>query len=353
MAKRFTDSEKWKKPWWRRLSLKSKLTWQYLVDNCDHAGIWSADYELASFQIGMPIDEAAMLSEFEGRVEKIDDDKLFIPSFLEFQYGELRDNNTVHISVAKTLAKHGIECKLASGYSSRPSAIMARLSEKKKKALKAQDLYRCTYCGEPGDDKTLTIDHIVSRNLGGENDDRNLTTACVSCNCQKSDMDVFQFIERHAFQATLSDSLKLKLKDLKAPYKDLNSPKDKEEDKDKDKDKEKDKGESEGFLKKAALAVYDRYPKKKGKSDGIKRLVADFKKGFTPEQAHAALDRTIAELKTAGTPKEYIPYFSTWTSTWHDALDDDHGQSQDFSDKPATLDELDLGGVFNREVSNG
>lgn len=91
MAKRFTDTGKWKRPWYRALGLHGKVLWQYLCDECDHAGIFIADFELISFQVGFKVDEERLADWLGDKVVKVDHDKYFIPGFLEFQYGE-KDN---------------------------------------------------------------------------------------------------------------------------------------------------------------------------------------------------------------------------------------------------------------------
>jgi len=53
--KRFTETEKWRDPWFRKLSAGAKLAFLYIIDNCDNAGVWTADKELADFSIGMEI----------------------------------------------------------------------------------------------------------------------------------------------------------------------------------------------------------------------------------------------------------------------------------------------------------
>ena len=58
MAKRLTDSDKWKKGFIRGLSPKYKLFWLYILDDCTHAGIWETDFEVASIRIGSKITEA-------------------------------------------------------------------------------------------------------------------------------------------------------------------------------------------------------------------------------------------------------------------------------------------------------
>ena len=51
MAKRFTDSTKWQKPWFNNLETKHKLFWLYILDSCNHAGIWDCNISLAEFQL--------------------------------------------------------------------------------------------------------------------------------------------------------------------------------------------------------------------------------------------------------------------------------------------------------------
>jgi hypothetical protein len=48
---------------------------------------------------------------FSERVLKLGDFKFFIPKFIKFQYGELKENSKVHSSVIKKLSSHGIDYK--------------------------------------------------------------------------------------------------------------------------------------------------------------------------------------------------------------------------------------------------
>ena len=57
MAKRFTDTDKWKKGFIKNLPAKYKLLWLYILDDCNHAGIWDTDFEVASIRIGRKINE--------------------------------------------------------------------------------------------------------------------------------------------------------------------------------------------------------------------------------------------------------------------------------------------------------
>ena len=108
MAKRFTETGKWKKKWIRELSPEMKLFWFYLLDNCDHAGIWEVDIELAAFQIGIELDESIILNTFNRKIVTFKPGKWFIPKFIDYQYGELNKSNRAHLSVIKILTKYGL-----------------------------------------------------------------------------------------------------------------------------------------------------------------------------------------------------------------------------------------------------
>ena len=68
MAKRFTDTDKWKKPFIRGLQGAYKLLWDYINHDCDHAGIWIVDIEIAQTYIGkeLKIDHKKALEIFKG-----------------------------------------------------------------------------------------------------------------------------------------------------------------------------------------------------------------------------------------------------------------------------------------------
>lgn len=103
MANRFTDTSKWKRPWFQALSRDAKLLWFFLCDDCDHAGIWIADFDLMSLRLGMKVDEKKLRELVGDKLIKIDADKYFIPSFFEFQYGNAKDGFKAKQSALKTL----------------------------------------------------------------------------------------------------------------------------------------------------------------------------------------------------------------------------------------------------------
>jgi len=115
MAKRFTETGKWKKKWIRELSPEMKLFWFYLLDNCDHAGIWEVDIELAAFQIGIELDESEILNTFNRKIVPFKPGKWFVPKFIVYQYGELNESNRAHNSVIKILTKYKLYKGLTRG----------------------------------------------------------------------------------------------------------------------------------------------------------------------------------------------------------------------------------------------
>ena len=111
MAKRFTDSNKWRKPWFRKLSIKAKLLWIYLCDECDHSGVIDLDFELISFQVGFRIEESDLFEYFGDKVEKIGTSKFFLLPFYNFQYSSAKDTWTAKVKARDAITALGYEIK--------------------------------------------------------------------------------------------------------------------------------------------------------------------------------------------------------------------------------------------------
>ena len=110
MAKRFTDTNKWRKGFIRGLQGAYKLLWLYILDECDHAGIWHVELDVASLRIGYDLNLMETVKIFKSHIIVFDDgNKWFIPDFIEFQYGTLNPANRVHASVIKILDIYGID----------------------------------------------------------------------------------------------------------------------------------------------------------------------------------------------------------------------------------------------------
>jgi uncharacterized phage protein (TIGR02220 family) len=90
MAKRFTSTEKWTDPWFRRLSPKLKALWDFFYCNCDNAGVWKIDWEYASFCIGEKVSEQDLLEINDGKPRICTESGLLlILDYVTFQVGNL------------------------------------------------------------------------------------------------------------------------------------------------------------------------------------------------------------------------------------------------------------------------
>ena len=102
MAKRLTDSNKWNDNWYSNLPMDIKLVWNYLLDTCDHAGVYKVNLKLLRFQTDCDKTETDILEYLKGRIY-IKGDKWFIPKFITFQYKNFFTSNTPAIKSAREL----------------------------------------------------------------------------------------------------------------------------------------------------------------------------------------------------------------------------------------------------------
>ena len=107
MAKRFIDTDIFKKKSIRGLDAPYKLLYVYLLTDCNHAGIWEVDLEVAGIKLGCTFSEAETIKKMGGAITVFDGGaKWYVNSFVEFQYGELNPNNRAHKSVLDHLSKY-------------------------------------------------------------------------------------------------------------------------------------------------------------------------------------------------------------------------------------------------------
>jgi hypothetical protein len=107
MPYRFTDTEKWTDPWFRKLSPGQKLAFLYLSDNCDCAGFWEVDLEMMAFMI--KVDENAC----EGAISVLDkaivmrDGWIWVRNFIKHQKNlQLNWDNKAHRPIITRLQSH-------------------------------------------------------------------------------------------------------------------------------------------------------------------------------------------------------------------------------------------------------
>lgn len=108
MARRFTDTDKWRDEWWGSLSNDYRMIWLYLVDSCSIAGIWKKDFRGLNFNCNTTITEEDFLKVFGTRV--IDKGNFFfIPKFVRFQCPKgLSSNKPAVVSIVKELKENNL-----------------------------------------------------------------------------------------------------------------------------------------------------------------------------------------------------------------------------------------------------
>lgn len=103
MAKRFTDTDKWRDEWWGSLPNDYRMIWLYLTDSCSIAGIWKKDFRGLNFNCNTKITETEFIKAFGSRL--IDFKNFyFIPKFLLFQYPKgLNSDKPAIVSIRKEI----------------------------------------------------------------------------------------------------------------------------------------------------------------------------------------------------------------------------------------------------------
>lgn len=127
--KRFTDTDIWDKEWFMLLPPIHKCLMKYLHDKCDNAGIWSPNWILASTCIKENVN-AEDLVALGNQVEVMANGKIFIPSFIQFQYGELSDKCVPHQKVISLLKKHNLYDRIYIPYSKGSNTLQDKEEDK-------------------------------------------------------------------------------------------------------------------------------------------------------------------------------------------------------------------------------
>jgi hypothetical protein len=119
MAKRLRDTARRKLPSYQKLSFKAKGVLSFLEDNCESNGLWPANFELASAELGVKFDEDFLATELSDRVWRVDEDRYFIKTFFEEQYGDAKDTFNAKRAAIATLEQIGVIS--SDGFFVRPS----------------------------------------------------------------------------------------------------------------------------------------------------------------------------------------------------------------------------------------
>ncbi len=115
MAKRFTDSDKWKDDWYISLPNDYKIVWQWLLDNCTHSGLCKRSMALLNLMCKVDFTENEMIDAMSGRI-LIHGNHWFIPKFLKFQYSTLNSNKAAVVSVVKDIFNHNLKAMIPESF---------------------------------------------------------------------------------------------------------------------------------------------------------------------------------------------------------------------------------------------
>jgi hypothetical protein len=86
--KRYTETTKWRDPWFRQLSGQAKLLWIYILDHADDIGTFSFNLKLAAEDLKLALTDEHF-QELASRLQKLREDKYHIPKFVHFHCGAL------------------------------------------------------------------------------------------------------------------------------------------------------------------------------------------------------------------------------------------------------------------------
>ena len=138
MAKRFTDTLIWDKEWFMELSCKHKCLIKYLFDKCDHAGVWTPNWKLASVHVGEICSIADIKSIPDSQYKVIGSGKIYMVDFISFQYGTLSEKSPAHNPVFSSLKKHGLLDGYLKGINTLQDKDKDKEKDKNKDVLPAQ-----------------------------------------------------------------------------------------------------------------------------------------------------------------------------------------------------------------------
>lgn len=117
MAKRFTDSDKWKDAWFSELEQEDKLLWLYLLDECNHAGIWKVNMRFLNFSIGSSYTLDRLIEVLGSRVYLISDEYILIEKWVHYQHPNgLNEKSKPQKAVIDMLIKFNVLDRVTKGY---------------------------------------------------------------------------------------------------------------------------------------------------------------------------------------------------------------------------------------------
>jgi hypothetical protein len=117
MAARFTDTQIWDEDWFIELGLEYQHFWNYITDQCNHAGIWKPNKTGFEMRTKAKVNLDSFYDKVNGdkeRIIKLRDGNWFLVGFIKFQWFNKKDRfdlvlaNRMHRSMFELLTKHSV-----------------------------------------------------------------------------------------------------------------------------------------------------------------------------------------------------------------------------------------------------
>lgn len=147
MAKRSVDVSKWRDPFYRALPMQYKLLWDFIYCDCDNAGVWIVDMDIASINVTKRVKEQEAVKLFGEKIYVFADGRKWaIRGFIDENVGVAParldpEKNKYHKSIVELLQKHDLSLEKLQGPQGRglAGALQAPIYiEKVKTEVKAE-----------------------------------------------------------------------------------------------------------------------------------------------------------------------------------------------------------------------
>lgn len=194
--KRYRDTNMWDEDWYIDLSNEHKFFWQYVLDTCNHAGIWKPNLKKFEFVTGWKINIESFMSEinqYKERIIHLSNGKYWVLDFVAFQQGKrLGIKNNCHRGILKELAANGIHTQNVRGLI---SVNLEGITEEQKQLITPINLELS--CGQ------------VEANEGSRRPNSNSTSNSISTDNGKSNemLDIEALWEEHVNDKVVQDIL--------------------------------------------------------------------------------------------------------------------------------------------------
>lgn len=111
--KRFTETGKWRDPWFFNLSMRHKMLWLWLLDNVDNLGAIEPSWPHIQMETGCELSEDDMAAMGD-RVERMCDHVWRIKKFVAFQFGGVKAGTPIHRALQKLSQKYTDKINISS-----------------------------------------------------------------------------------------------------------------------------------------------------------------------------------------------------------------------------------------------